>query len=111
MNIGESIKRHRKRLKITREALAMKAGVSERSLYSYEAKKQSPTLTQIENIARALKLTPSELLDETFSIKRKMSEEEIIDQILSLRHRTDIRASGVVRMVSKVLQRLPLEEK
>jgi transcriptional regulator with XRE-family HTH domain len=111
MNIGESIRRHRKRLKLTREALATKARVSERSLYSYEAGKQSPSLSQIQNIARVLKLTPSELLDDSYTIKRRMSEEEIVDQILSLCHRADIRAAGVVRIVSKVLQELPLEAK
>jgi transcriptional regulator with XRE-family HTH domain len=111
MNIGQSIKNHRKRLKLSREALATRAGVSERSLYSYESNKQSPTLTQIEVIARALKVTPSELLDDSFKINRKMPEEEIIDEILSLRHRKDIRAAGVVKIISKVLQQLPLESK
>jgi transcriptional regulator with XRE-family HTH domain len=111
MNIGEAIKSHRKRLKLSREALAARAGVSERSLYSYESNKQSPTFTQIEIIARALEVTPSELLDDSFKINRKMSEEEIINQILSIRYRKDIKATGLVRIISKVLQQLPLDKK
>jgi transcriptional regulator with XRE-family HTH domain len=111
MNIGESIKRHRKRLKITREALAAKAGVSERSLYSYEANKQSPTLTQIEAIAKALQLSPSELLDENFRSRGKMTEDDIIEYLLALRYRSDIRTSGIVRIISKVLQKLPIDSK
>lgn len=111
MKLGDSIKLYRKKSKLSREALSAKAKISEKSLYNYEENRRSPSVEQLDRITKALKISSSELLDTSFTIKRKMTEEDIVDEIVALRHRSDIRVAGVIKIISKVLQRLPLEGK
>jgi transcriptional regulator with XRE-family HTH domain len=111
MQLGDSIKLYRKKLKLSREALSVKAKISEKSLYNYEENRRSPSVEQLDRIAKALKISSSELLDSSFTIKKKMTEEEIVDAVLALQYRSDLRRNGVIRIALKVLQQLPLETK
>jgi len=111
MKLGDSIKLYRKKFKFSREALSVKAKISEKSLYNYEENLRSPSVEQLDRIAKAFNISSSELLDSSFTIKRKMNEEDIVDEILALQYRADLCSKGVIRIVLKVLQQLPLDMK
>lgn len=66
MYIGEKIKKHRSVKKITQEELAEKAGISKNALWNYENDKRSPSIDVIDNIADALDIPLSELLNIKF---------------------------------------------
>jgi transcriptional regulator with XRE-family HTH domain len=106
MKIGELIKRRRNSLKLTREALAIKAKVSEKSLYNYEEDLQSPSVLSLLKIAKAMQLTLSQLVDDHFSVHHQPSEDEVVEQIFALHHRKDIGTFGVIRIISKVLHKI-----
>lgn len=57
-----ALKRERLALGLSQEKFAEKVGISMRSVSLLETGKQQPTLTTINNIAKALEIKPSELL-------------------------------------------------
>ena len=60
--LGSRIKQLRKQSNFTQEELAEIAKMEPRSIVEIEAGKRNPTLKTIANIARALKVSTSELL-------------------------------------------------
>src|SRR5512135_2781894 len=74
--IGKRIKRFRKERKITLDQLAEKTGFSKGYLSKVEKSDKAPPVSTLGNIARALHVTISALLDEesqrrTFCLVRK----------------------------------------
>lgn len=71
MKCGERVKAKRKSLKMTRESLAEKSGVSVMSIRRYENLEREPRLDAIKKIASALNCTIFDLVDnwEEFSLE------------------------------------------
>ena len=64
MTFGEKLKDLRLRLNYSQSELAEVTGISERSLYTYEAQGAIPRRGNIRKIAEALKVDPSYLMNE-----------------------------------------------
>ncbi len=64
MTFGEKLKDLRLKLNYSQSELAEVTGISERSLYTYEALGAIPRKNNILKLASALKVDPSYLLDE-----------------------------------------------
>lgn len=60
---GLKIKVERAKRRLSQEQLAELAGLSSKFISNIELTKQNPSLTSIKNIAEALGITMSELLD------------------------------------------------
>ena len=65
MNIGDKIMYLRRKADLTQEKLAEKIGVSSKTLQHWEAGKYTPKTESIRNIAQALNVPVSELLDDS----------------------------------------------
>lgn len=75
MTFGEKIKSARIALNLSQIELAEKAGVTERSIYSYEQTGTFPKSAVLKKLAGALNVTVSYLLDE-----EENNQHSIIDQ-------------------------------
>jgi len=62
MEIGNKIREARKAANLTQKQLAEKSGIIETTIRKYEIGKQKPKFENIEKIAAALDLSPSELM-------------------------------------------------
>lgn len=60
---GANVRRHRKRLELSQEALGFKCGLHPTEISRLERAKREPRLGTIVAIARALDVKPGELLD------------------------------------------------
>ncbi len=65
LDFGRRVKRRRQALTLSQPELAKRAGISRGYLARVELGMQSPTLEVIERLARALRVTPGELLGGT----------------------------------------------
>ena len=74
MEIGERIKQIRTGLKMTQVELAKLSGVRQSTISAIEVGKNTPTTPTLEVIAKALKCSVAQLLNET--IERQMPGEE-----------------------------------
>lgn len=74
MALGENIKKLRKKLHMTQNELAEKAGISRVTIGFYERGDQEPPASRLIQICNALNVTPNELLDFEF----KNNEQEKI---------------------------------
>ena len=77
MTFGEKIKNARLALNLSQIELAGKAGVTERSIYSYEQTGTFPKSTVLKKLAEALNVTVSYLLDEDESDKHANIDREL----------------------------------
>ncbi|MCL1874675.1 MAG: helix-turn-helix domain-containing protein [Synergistaceae bacterium] len=77
MTFGEKIKSARLALNLSQIELAEKAGVTERSIYSYEQTGTFPKSTVLKKLAGALDVTVSYLLDESETDKRANIDQEL----------------------------------
>ena len=82
MTIGEKIKYLRNRLNITQSSLANKANIHPVSIRKYETNKMIPQPTQIEKLAKALKINPYYLC--TNNIYQYKKSDDIFSVILLL---------------------------
>ena len=64
MKIGRSVREQRVRRFMTQEQLAQAAGISARQLVRIEKNKVEPRFSTILKLAEALKVEPSELVDQ-----------------------------------------------
>ena len=63
LTFGKRLRKLRKKKKLTQEELAYQAGLEYKYIQRLEGKKpSSPTLNSLEKLAKALKITPSDLL-------------------------------------------------
>jgi len=69
MNIGDKIRNYRKISGVTQKELGELSGTSERTIQQYEGGKRQPRIEQLQKIANALKISPTDLLDEEHSKK------------------------------------------
>ena len=76
MTFGEKIKSARLALNLSQIELAEKAGITERSIYSYEQTGVFPKSTVLKRLAEALNVTVSYLLDENETDKHANIEQE-----------------------------------
>lgn len=60
---GDAVRRRREERALTQEALADLAGIHRTYLSDIERGSRNPSLVNITRLAKALKLTPSELMD------------------------------------------------
>ena len=60
--IGNRVKKRRKEMEYTQEQLAEKIGISRAYMGFIEQGRNAPSLEVLQKIARALKISPSELL-------------------------------------------------
>lgn len=63
MNTGNKIKEVRKEKGLTQEELAQKCGLSKNGIWNYENNKRTPTVNTLKQIANALDIPFSELLN------------------------------------------------
>ncbi|MDR0491513.1 MAG: helix-turn-helix domain-containing protein [Oscillospiraceae bacterium] len=77
MTFGEKIKNARLALNLSQIELAEKAGVTERSIYSYEQTGTFPKSTVLKRLAEALNVTVSYLLDESETDKHANIDQEL----------------------------------
>ena len=61
--VGDKIKKRRLELKITQEALAELSGLHRTYIAGIEKGKRNISIKNLEKIAKALKVTPSDLLN------------------------------------------------
>ena len=78
MELGRKIYYTRIEKNITQKSLAKKIGVSTKVLDKWENCELNPNMKQVDDIAKALKLTVPELLDN--DIRNLIKEEEIDDE-------------------------------
>ena len=76
MTFGEKLKDLRLKLNYSQSELASVTGISERSLYTYEALGAIPRKGNIKKLAEALKVDVSYLTDESSADPGKSFEEE-----------------------------------
>jgi transcriptional regulator with XRE-family HTH domain len=60
---AENLKRERKRLKLSQEALGFRCDLNTSEISRLERSERDPRLTTIIRLARALEIEPKELLD------------------------------------------------
>lgn len=60
--LGENVRRIRKERKLTQEQLAELTNIDPKSIIAIEAGKRNPTFKTIQKIAKALKVSPKDLL-------------------------------------------------
>ncbi len=77
MKCGDLIKEKRSSLKLTREALAEKSGVSVMTIRRYESSEREPRLDIVEKLAAAMGCTVYDLLED-FSELDLEDQKEII---------------------------------
>jgi transcriptional regulator with XRE-family HTH domain len=117
MSLGKKIEERRTSLGLSREALAIRSKVGQKSVYNYEKDIRSPTIRDLQKIAFGLNTTMSWLLDgldlkdKTPDLNDLPNEKEIVNQIFFLRHRPDIREPGLLRIMSMMLDKLSKESK
>ena len=86
MTIGEAIRTIRKRKGITQKKLAELTGIAEITIRQYEADRYSPKSKQVERLAKALGVSPSEIAgveywDETLNVQQIASEAATLDSV------------------------------
>jgi transcriptional regulator with XRE-family HTH domain len=109
MSLGTRLAKRRNELHLTRESLAAKSKISEGSIFNYEKGARSPTAKHLARLARALEVSVSWLMQEPEGLINTLDEEDVVDLLVSLRHRPDMREQGILRVISKVLDRLTKE--
>lgn len=62
MNIGDRIKEHRKKARLTQKQLGELSGTSERTIQQYESHKRQPRIEQLHKIANALSIPIEDLI-------------------------------------------------
>ncbi len=62
MNIGDRIKIHRKKARLTQKQLGELSGTSERTIQQYESHKRQPRIEQLHKIATALSVPIEDLI-------------------------------------------------
>ena len=62
MNIGDRIKEHRKKARLTQKQLGELSGTSERTIQQYEGHKRQPRIEQLHKIANALSIPIEDLI-------------------------------------------------
>lgn len=85
MNVGENIKKSRKKKGLTQKKLAELTGIAEITIRQYESGKYEPKRENLRKISEALDLKQYDLLDDYIFLKgviKKISKEyQIIDEI------------------------------
>jgi len=71
MTFGEKIRQARIALNLSQTELALKTGISERSLYTYEQTNTMPRTSNIKKLAEALNVSVVYLMDEEETDKNK----------------------------------------
>ena len=77
MKFGEKLRIARIALNMSQTELAQKAGITERSIYSYEQTGKLPRSTTIKQLAQALNVPVTYLMDEDETDKSKNGNEEL----------------------------------
>ena len=77
MTFGEKLLNARIALNLSQAELGEKAGISERSIYSYEQTGTLPRMSVLKRIAEALNVSLSYLMDEEETDKHKNLSEEL----------------------------------
>ncbi len=117
MTLGKRIQERRTSLGLSREVLSIRSKVGQKSIYNYERELRSPTVRDLKKIASALNTSLSWLMGEVDLEKKQEdivdlpNEEEIVNQIVFLSYRPDIREAGVLRIISKILDKLSKKNK
>jgi repressor LexA len=61
--VSDKIKSNRQSISMTQAALAQAIGTTQQVIARYESGEQEPTVSRLIEIAKALKIKPSELID------------------------------------------------
>jgi transcriptional regulator with XRE-family HTH domain len=85
-NVGQKIKEIREKKQISQYALAKKSGISITSIQKYEYGQNKPKIENIQKIAEALGVRPSELIgieyyDSVFDSKKLANESKTLDDV------------------------------
>lgn len=84
--IGEKIREIRKNSNLTQKDLAKLSGIAEITIRKYENNERNPKKEQIEKIAKALKVTPFEIMgydywDKSKDMKKVLNEVKLLSNI------------------------------
>lgn len=84
--IGEKIREIRKNNNLTQKDLAKLSGIAEITIRKYENNERNPKKEQIEKIAKALKVTPFEIMgydywDKSKDMKKLLNEVKLLNNI------------------------------
>lgn len=84
--IGERIREIRKNSNLTQKDLAKLSGIAEITIRKYENNERNPKKEQIEKIAKALKVTPFEIMgydywDKSKDMKKVLNEVKLLSNI------------------------------
>ena len=77
MTFGEKVRQARIALNLSQAELALKTGISERSLYTYEQLDILPRSSNMQKLAEALNVSVSYLMDEEKTEKNKNIDQDI----------------------------------
>jgi transcriptional regulator with XRE-family HTH domain len=61
-DLGKNLRRARERLKLTQEEVAERSGVHATEVSRIEASKRDPRVSTVERLAKAVEVSPSDLL-------------------------------------------------
>lgn len=90
--IGQRIRRRRKNLQLTQEALAPRLGMSRASLANIETGRQRLLVDQLYSVAEALNLTPGDLLPAMKSTETPAPEKLPLPKDLNAKQKEQIKA-------------------
>lgn len=88
-NLGENIRKARKALKLSQDALGELTGANRVTISKYENNEYNPSLPAIKRLAEALHTTPAELTGDMPETKKEPAEDggqydEVIERLKKL---------------------------
>ncbi len=86
MSFAEQLIRIRKKRRLSQQQLAMRSGISQQAVSNLETGKSSPSAYTIQQLAAALRVSMSELLEDDKKSPTANSDGELEDIIDRVRH-------------------------
>lgn len=81
MSVGQNIRKIRKEKGITQKKLSELTGIAEITIRQYEAGKYKPKVEQVEKLAKALDVTPFDIIGENIKPLSEYSTKELLQEI------------------------------
>lgn len=113
MTFGEKTKQARLAANMTQSALAKKAGISERSLYTYEQGSIMPRSNNVRKIAKALNVSVGYLLDDSQSVLQRNTGQDCVSDCegKETSHKNAQKATDILNQITALFAGNDLSEK
>ena len=113
MTFGEKTKQARLAANMTQSALAKKAGISERSLYTYEQGSIMPRSNNVRKIAKALNVSVGYLLDDSQSVLQRNTGQDCVSDCEGKEnsHKNAQKATDILNQITALFAGNDLSEK